>query len=148
MLVSFRWAFIAGTGSRSVTSWVRKENAYLSAPPQGGNAKTKSLEALELITRGLFEFDTIFNMSLGKRGSSIRRDSSSCTLIRFNEKTNRRAIEGQQRVVGAENAERLRKKLMRDRSKQEIDEGWTWRLMPNSPVAGRRLGFGHEPGKN
>jgi len=37
---------------------------------------------------------------------------------------------------------------MRDLSKQELAEGWTWLLIPNSPIARDRLNFGHTPGRN
>jgi len=49
-------------------------------------------------------------MSLGKRGSGVQRDNSSCTLIKFNKKTNHRAIEGEQNIVGTVKAERIHKR--------------------------------------
>ena len=87
-------------------------------------------------------------MSLGKRGSGIQRDSSTFTLMKFNTKTNNRPIEGQKSIVGAAKAELAYKEAMRDRTRQEIEEGWTWLLEPHSQVAGRRLDFGFQRDRN
>jgi hypothetical protein len=87
-------------------------------------------------------------MNLGKRSSRPPRDSSSFTLLKYNQRTGQEKVEGQQRIIGVHKADRALKAALREITEKDKQDGWTWRLDPNSLVARERLGFAFAPVRN
>lgn len=75
-------------------------------------------------------------------------DRSSFTLVRTNKRTGHDLIEGQQTVVGAERAKRLKAKLDSELSAEEIEAGWIWEIRPKSKTGSDRLVQGYRRGFN